>query len=230
MKFSRSDWKDWALSHPLHPISLAESLTLCSASQMTNPAIQNDFSYYRRTISRMRINNVSVRNNSRTMLWLHHPDGNPQLPQSVFWAGPNGKRGGQRASQPHVSVLRERDAHVKNAQRGYIKVCLRREFGFFLSRFAGLCPGKQKSTWLADCTLDGLGPSLEWHNQQKWDLASDFSSDESQWLPDGQYGGYFFPTVATLQQLSLCTHSIHFVKTKKAFKTAGRMGATKSFF
>lgn len=29
---------------------------------MTNPAIQNDFSYYRRTISRMRINNLSVRN------------------------------------------------------------------------------------------------------------------------------------------------------------------------
>lgn len=29
---------------------------------MTNPAIQNDFSYYRRTLSRMRINNVPVRN------------------------------------------------------------------------------------------------------------------------------------------------------------------------
>ncbi|CAK6984244.1 CYFIP-related Rac1 interactor B-like, partial [Scomber scombrus] len=28
--------------------------------KMTNPAIQNDFSYYRRTISRMRINNVSA--------------------------------------------------------------------------------------------------------------------------------------------------------------------------
>lgn len=28
--------------------------------QMTNPAIQNDFSYYRRTLSRMRINNVPV--------------------------------------------------------------------------------------------------------------------------------------------------------------------------
>lgn len=27
---------------------------------MTNPAIQNDFSYYRRTLSRMRINNLSV--------------------------------------------------------------------------------------------------------------------------------------------------------------------------
>ncbi|XDB48035.1 hypothetical protein AB1E18_001621 [Capra hircus] len=26
--------------------------------EMTNPAIQNDFSYYRRTLSRMRINNV----------------------------------------------------------------------------------------------------------------------------------------------------------------------------
>lgn len=28
---------------------------------MTNPAIQNDFSYYRRTISRNRINNLQVR-------------------------------------------------------------------------------------------------------------------------------------------------------------------------
>lgn len=28
--------------------------------QMTNPAIQNDFSYYRRTLSRMRINNQAV--------------------------------------------------------------------------------------------------------------------------------------------------------------------------
>lgn len=28
--------------------------------QMTNPAIQNDFSYYRRTLSRMRINNTPV--------------------------------------------------------------------------------------------------------------------------------------------------------------------------
>lgn len=27
---------------------------------MTNPAIQNDFSYYRRTISRNRINNLQV--------------------------------------------------------------------------------------------------------------------------------------------------------------------------
>lgn len=30
------------------------------SSQMTNPAIQNDFSYYRRTLSRMRINNLAV--------------------------------------------------------------------------------------------------------------------------------------------------------------------------
>lgn len=29
--------------------------------QMTNPAIQNDFSYYRRTISRNRLNNQQVR-------------------------------------------------------------------------------------------------------------------------------------------------------------------------
>lgn len=37
------------------------TLSIVLAPQMTNPAIQNDFSYYRRTISRMRINNVSVR-------------------------------------------------------------------------------------------------------------------------------------------------------------------------
>ncbi|CAB1325678.1 unnamed protein product, partial [Coregonus sp. 'balchen'] len=28
---------------------------------MTNPAIQNDFSYYRRTLNRMRINNVAMK-------------------------------------------------------------------------------------------------------------------------------------------------------------------------
>lgn len=37
------------------------ALTLVSPPQMTNPAIQNDFSYYRRTISRNRINNLQVR-------------------------------------------------------------------------------------------------------------------------------------------------------------------------
>lgn len=40
---------------PLHVLHLLFWLL-----QMTNPAIQNDFSYYRRTISRMRINNLSV--------------------------------------------------------------------------------------------------------------------------------------------------------------------------
>lgn len=35
-------------------------LTLAFSCQMTNPAIQNDFSYYRRTLSRMRINNQAV--------------------------------------------------------------------------------------------------------------------------------------------------------------------------
>lgn len=33
---------------------------------MTNPAIQNDFSYYRRTISRNRINNLQVRGQRRS--------------------------------------------------------------------------------------------------------------------------------------------------------------------
>lgn len=45
---------------------------------MTNPAIQNDFSYYRRTLSRMRINNVPVSecfelgagNNSSALIWF----------------------------------------------------------------------------------------------------------------------------------------------------------------
>jgi hypothetical protein len=41
-------------------------LTLHALLQMTNPAIQNDFSYYRRTISRMRINNLSVSQRTQT--------------------------------------------------------------------------------------------------------------------------------------------------------------------
>lgn len=42
---------------------------------MTNPAIQNDFSYYRRTISRNRINNLQVRG------WCPPPAGS-YLPQA----------------------------------------------------------------------------------------------------------------------------------------------------
>lgn len=43
--------------------SAASSAFKCSPAlslQMTNPAIQNDFSYYRRTLSRMRIANQTV--------------------------------------------------------------------------------------------------------------------------------------------------------------------------
>jgi len=36
---------------------------------MTNPAIQNDFSYYRRTISRNRLNNQQVRS---MICWNQH--------------------------------------------------------------------------------------------------------------------------------------------------------------
>lgn len=50
------------LPHHLLTLSLGVCSSSCSSSlfQMTNPAIQNDFSYYRRTISRMRINNLAV--------------------------------------------------------------------------------------------------------------------------------------------------------------------------
>src|SRR4029434_1014711 len=39
--------------------------------QMTNPAIQNDFSYYRRTLNRMRINNVPVSRPTHTHTHTH---------------------------------------------------------------------------------------------------------------------------------------------------------------
>lgn len=54
---------------PLGPSRLTQALAMTPTPapnaglplQMTNPAIQNDFSYYRRTISRNRINNLQVR-------------------------------------------------------------------------------------------------------------------------------------------------------------------------
>ena len=70
---------DGVFDPELHVLLLAVPLTDKSASlflcvspfffdlQMTNPAIQNDFSYYRRTLSRMRINNIPV---SATVLAL----------------------------------------------------------------------------------------------------------------------------------------------------------------
>src|SRR4029434_4586958 len=39
--------------------------------QMTNPAIQNDFSYYRRTLNRMRINNVPARRPTHTATYTN---------------------------------------------------------------------------------------------------------------------------------------------------------------
>ncbi|KAF7646681.1 hypothetical protein LDENG_00183840, partial [Lucifuga dentata] len=53
--------------------------------KMTNPAIQNDFSYYRRTISRMRINNLSteegseVNNELANRMSLFYADATPML-------------------------------------------------------------------------------------------------------------------------------------------------------
>ncbi|MED6251876.1 hypothetical protein ATANTOWER_004013 [Ataeniobius toweri] len=53
--------------------------------KMTNPAIQNDFSYYRRTISRMRINNVSsdsgseVNNELANRMSLFYASATPML-------------------------------------------------------------------------------------------------------------------------------------------------------
>lgn len=45
--------------------------TFSLAVQMTNPAIQNDFSYYRRTISRNRLNNQQVRQAWLRLFALH---------------------------------------------------------------------------------------------------------------------------------------------------------------
>uniref|UniRef100_A0A672P7N3 Protein FAM49B n=1 Tax=Sinocyclocheilus grahami TaxID=75366 RepID=A0A672P7N3_SINGR len=53
--------------------------------KMTNPAIQNDFSYYRRTLSRMRINNVpaegenEVNNELANRISLFYADATPML-------------------------------------------------------------------------------------------------------------------------------------------------------
>ncbi|XP_013855868.1 protein FAM49B, partial [Austrofundulus limnaeus] len=53
--------------------------------KMTNPAIQNDFSYYRRTISRMRINNLSsdsgseVNNELANRMSLFYANATPML-------------------------------------------------------------------------------------------------------------------------------------------------------
>jgi len=58
---------------------------------MTNPAIQNDFSYYRRTISRNRINNLQVRG----------------APQDHL---PEGQRAQQCCHQPHVPSTPQLDA------------------------------------------------------------------------------------------------------------------------
>ncbi|KAF6376550.1 NIMA related kinase 5 [Rhinolophus ferrumequinum] len=52
---------------------------------MTNPAIQNDFSYYRRTLSRMRINNVpaegenEVNNELANRMSLFYAEATPML-------------------------------------------------------------------------------------------------------------------------------------------------------
>lgn len=67
---------------PCHLQTCREALSLCLSLslflrcisvvflQMTNPAIQNDFSYYRRTLSRMRINNVPVSTLCPSPLWV----------------------------------------------------------------------------------------------------------------------------------------------------------------
>lgn len=53
-----------------HSLFLCIKTHLCCFLQMTNPAIQNDFSYYRRTLSRMRINNVPVSRSCPFALWV----------------------------------------------------------------------------------------------------------------------------------------------------------------
>lgn len=57
---------------------------------MTNPAIQNDFSYYRRTLSRMRINNVpaegenEVNNELANRMSLFYAEATPMLKTLVM--------------------------------------------------------------------------------------------------------------------------------------------------
>lgn len=79
------------------PCEPAESLGTpdCGVSppQMTNPAIQNDFSYYRRTISRNRINNLQVRG-------LCCPPGQGWPPPGVS-QGWDGSGGFSHPSDPH---------------------------------------------------------------------------------------------------------------------------------
>lgn len=67
----------FAPSTPSRPWPPPQPLTPDSPRQMTNPAIQNDFSYYRRTISRNRINNLQVRGQRRSP----HPPPRGGLPQ-----------------------------------------------------------------------------------------------------------------------------------------------------
>uniref|UniRef100_H3AI63 CYFIP related Rac1 interactor B n=1 Tax=Latimeria chalumnae TaxID=7897 RepID=H3AI63_LATCH len=47
--------------------------------KMTNPAIQNDFSYYRRTLSRMRINNVPVTRHETFLMGLNNRNTFPDV-------------------------------------------------------------------------------------------------------------------------------------------------------
>uniref|UniRef100_A0A2K5RMP8 CYFIP related Rac1 interactor B n=2 Tax=Platyrrhini TaxID=9479 RepID=A0A2K5RMP8_CEBIM len=75
-------------SHPASRARFAEILHFTlrfDELKMTNPAIQNDFSYYRRTLSRMRINNVpaegenEVNNELANRMSLFYAEATPML-------------------------------------------------------------------------------------------------------------------------------------------------------
>lgn len=92
---------------------------------MTNPAIQNDFSYYRRTISRNRLNNQQVANSEQEQRSTDCFFG-------FFFTSPlfrrtagSRKRGQQRDGQSDVSVLRRGHADAEDAEQRHHQVCFR---------------------------------------------------------------------------------------------------------
>lgn len=126
-------------------------LTLVSPPQMTNPAIQNDFSYYRRTISRNRINNLQVRGlccpprGSQGWEWLGGVSATPVTPITPPPAGCR-ERGEQRDGQQDVPLLRRGHPHAENPQQCHHQVRVRGEGGWGATLRVGKTPSSHH-TW-----------------------------------------------------------------------------------
>ncbi|CAF99471.1 unnamed protein product, partial [Tetraodon nigroviridis] len=100
--------------------------------KMTNPAIQNDFSYYRRTISRNRLNNQQVSTVSRERGREGGRERGRERSPDSFWCRlcrPAGsrERGQQRDGQPDVPVLRRGHADAEDAEQRHHQVCVREQ-------------------------------------------------------------------------------------------------------